>query len=63
MIETLINERQVQRLYLLNKTLDIAHAYLKNIIKNASVLEEVVIKSAEDDDDNDRLPEKKYHTI
>ena len=63
MVETLINERQVQRLYLLNKALDVAHADVEDIVKDASVLEEVVVKSAEDDNDNNGPPEEKYHTI
>ena len=63
MVETLINEWQVQRLYLLNKALDVAHADVEDIVKDASVLEEVVVKSAEDDNDNNGPPEEKYHTI
>ena len=62
-VKTLINEWQVQRLYLLNKELDIAHANVEDIVKDTSVLEEVVVKSAEDDDDTNGPPKEKYHTI
>ena len=63
MVKILINERQVQRLYLLNKALDIVYADVENIVKNASILEKVVVKSAKDDNDNNKLSEEKYHTI
>ena len=62
-VETLINKRQVQRLYLLNKTLNFVHANVEDIVKDASVLEEIVVKSAEDDNDNNGPPKKKYYTI
>ena len=62
-IETLINKRPVQQLYLLNKVLDVAHADVENIIKDVSVLEEVVVKSAEEDNDNNGSPKEKYHII
>ena len=39
------------------------HADVEDIIKNMSVLEEIIVKSAEDDNDNDRPLEEKYHII